>query len=472
MDSEGRADLHRLFYPRSIAVVGASPNMGGGGKIPYYQILKLAGYPGPIYPVNPAHREIDGQKVYASLDEVPESVDLAICLVPWRFALATVEAAARKGVGFVHFFTSGFSEIGNRDLEAALLRAARQGGTRIVGPNCLGVHCSESRVTFDPTLRVEGSGSVAFLGQSGGVTNNFTRLACARKLGLNKAVSYGNQIDLGVEDFLRFFARDDAIRAVAAYIEDVKNGGAFLAALAEIASHKPVVILKGGATREGAEAAASHTGAMAGEHPIWSAVLRQRGCIQVHTEEQMVDLVMLATSAKVPQGTRLGYLGAGGGTSVLFADLAVGAGCSLPELSRRVQDLISEKIPNVNTSTRNPVDLGAFGFNAEVTVHALRAVDSEEQLDVIVLYLSLDLLRLFETSKVESGLRAIAACARELSKPVVPVFFRAAEDHPRVEQVRLLALTIFREARLPMYNNLEEAVQAVRLILAWSRKRE
>jgi len=464
-------DLKRLFYPRSVAVVGASPNMGGGGKMPYYQILKLAGYPGPIYPVNPAHREIDGQRVYASLEEIPESVDLAICLVPWRLALATVEAAARKGIGFLHFFTSGFSEIGNRELEESLVAAARKGGTRIVGPNCLGVHCAESRLTFDPTLKVQGAANVAFLGQSGGVTNNFTRLACSRKLGLNKAVSYGNQIDLRVEDFLNFLAEDDAVQVVAAYIEDIKDGGAFLSALARISPRKAVVILKGGVTEEGAGAAASHTGAMAGRHPIWSAVLRQHGCMEAHTEEQLVDLVMLATSEKIPRGTRLGYLGAGGGTSVLFADLAIGAGCSMPELSAKTQELISEKIPNVNTSTRNPVDLGAFGFNSEVIVHSMRAVDQEERIDVIVIYLSLDLLRLFETSKVESGLKAIAAGARELSKPVVPVLFRAAEDNPRVEQLRQLALTVFRQASLPMYNNLEEAVNAIRLILVWSRKR-
>ncbi len=124
-------DLYRLFYPRSIAVVGASPNLAGGGKLPFYQILKIAGYAGPIYPVNPTHKEIDGEKVYPSLDDVPEPVDLAICTVPMRQALPTVEAAARLQIPFVHFFTSGFSEIGNRDLEEAMVAAARKGGTRI-----------------------------------------------------------------------------------------------------------------------------------------------------------------------------------------------------------------------------------------------------------------------------------------------------------------------------------------------------
>ena len=471
MKQEERSlDLHRLFYPRSIAVVGASPKLGGGGKIPFYQILKLTGYPGSLYPVNPAHKEIDGEKVFPSLEDVPDGVDLALCSVPARFALKTVEVAAKKDVGFLHFFTSGFSEMGKKDLEEAMIRAARKGKTRIVGPNCLGVHCTESKVTFDPTLRQKGPGNVAFLGQSGGVTNNVTRMICARQMGINKAVSYGNQIDLRVEDFLGYLARDDTIRTVAAYIEDIKDGRAFLKSLSELTANKPVVILKGGVTEEGARAAESHTGAMAGRQAVWSAVMRQFRCIEVETQKQMVDLVMLASSEKIPRGTRLGYLGAGGGTSVLFTDLAVKAGLSLPELSRRAQDLISEKIPDVNTSTRNPVDLGAFGFSPEVMTHSMRAVDTEENIDGIILYMTLDLLRLFEAKQVETGLHAIASCAREVSKPVIPIMAKAAEGHPRLEELRAMAFGIFQENGIAMYNSIQETVNAIRSILQWSSK--
>jgi acetyl-CoA synthetase (ADP-forming)/acetyltransferase len=247
--------LQHLFYPRSIAVVGASPAMTTG-RMPFFQILKGTGYQGAVYPVNPAHKEIDGQPVYPSLAEIPEGVDLAVCLVPARFALETLELAVKKRIRFVHFFTSGFSEVGNQDLEAKMLQLARSGETRIVGPNCLGVHCAESGVSFDPTLEQEGLGTVAFLGQSGGVTNNFMRMACARKIAINKAVSYGNQIDLAVEDFLDYFADDDEIRVIAAYIEDVKDRSAFLRAVRKITPTKPLIILKGGVTREGAEAGA------------------------------------------------------------------------------------------------------------------------------------------------------------------------------------------------------------------------
>ena len=463
--------LKHLFYPRSIAVVGASPDMATG-RMPFFQILKSTGYEGEVYPVNPSHEEINGQRVYPSLAEVPDGVDLAVCLVPSRFAMDTLEIAVDKGVRFVHFFTSGFSEVGKTDLEEAMIRVAREGGTRIVGPNCLGVHCAESGVTFDPTVEQEGHGTVAFLGQSGGVTNNFMRMANARGIGINKAVSFGNQMDLTVAEFLEYFADDDGIRVIAAYIEDIKDSGTFLRALKRITPTKPVIILKGGVTGEGAEAAASHTGAMAGDYSIWSAAMRQHRCIEVHTERQMVDVVMLAMSEKLPAGPRIGYLGAGGGTSVLFTDLAASAGFSIPELSEKTQKSIGGTIPDVNTSTRNPVDLGAAGFDYNITTHAMKEMDRDENIDFIIIYLSLDFLNLFERKRLEEGLHAIGAEAEGLAKPVIPVLAKAADHKPRLEEIRLLALTIFRGAGLSMYNDLEDAVAAVRAILPWSLSRK
>ncbi len=461
-------DFKHLFYPRRIAVVGASPGMATG-RMPFFQILRSTGYAGEVYPVNPSHEEIDGQRVYPSLAEVPEGVDLCVCLVPFRFALDTLEQAVEKGVPFVHFFTSGFSEVGRTDLEEAMLRIAGKGPTRILGPNCLGVHCAESGVTFDPTVEQDGHGTVGFLGQSGGVTNNFMRMASARGIGINKAVSFGNQMDLTVEELMVCLAEDEEIRVIAAYIEDIKNSKTFLRALKRITPVKPVIILKGGVTGEGAEAAASHTGAMAGNYSIWSAAMRQHRCIEVYTERQMVDSAMLVSAKRIPAGPRIGYLGAGGGTSVLFTDLAASAGFSIPELATETRKSIGASIPGVNTSTRNPVDLGAAGVESRIMTHAMREVDRDHNVDFIIFYLSLDYLNLFERERVEEGLRAIGSEAEGLAKPVIPVLVKSADNKPRLEELRLLALSIFREAGLSMYTDLEDAVKAVRAVLPWSR---
>ncbi|MBI9076649.1 MAG: CoA-binding protein [Desulfatibacillum sp.] len=463
-------DLRRLFYPEKIAVVGASPGFDGG-KMPFFQFLQFLGYKGALYPVNPAHKEISGVKAYPSLDDVPEAVDLVIAQIPARYALDTVRAAGRKGVPFIHFFTSGFSEVGNKDLEVELVETAHACNVRLVGPNCIGVLCAESRITFNMDFKPNGPANVAFMGQSGGVSDNFVRMSQSRKIKLNKAVSYGNQADLRMEDFLAYFARDTEIEAVAAYVEDVKNGPAFLEALSLATRTKPVILLKGGSTRRGAKAAASHTGAMAGDFKIFSSVVGQKGGIIVDTFEQMMDLMMLATSSRLPKGARVGFLGAGGGTSVCFTDLAAKAGLEMPTLSRVTQDRISEKIPNVNTSTANPVDLGAFGFDFGIMAHTMLAMDQDENIDVIMPYFSLDFITSFAPHLASSGPGIILDAVNKMNKPVIPILSKFAEDVLEMEKVRIEMFSLLREGGLAVFNTIQDCVYATAAMLKWSHGR-
>ncbi len=461
-------DLKRLFYPKSIAVIGASPNIGGG-KLPYYQLIKLAGYRGNIYPVNPKYQDINGEKVYASLDDLPEPIDLAIASVPAKMALETVESAARNKVGFLHFFTSGFSEVGNYELERDMLKAAKAGGTRIIGPNCIGIHCTEAGITCDlPKSPIKGIGNVAFLGQSGGMTHNFMRMAHSRYIELNKIVSYGNQIDLKVEDYLEFFADDDTVKAVAAYIEDIKDMGRFMKALSRTTRKKPVIILKGGATEDGARAAASHTGAMAVRNDVWSAMMRQYGGVEAHNFEHLVDLTMMAVAGKIPSGNRLGFLGAGGGTSVLFTDFATRKGLVLPELDQDTQATISQKISNVNTSTVNPVDLGFYGFDFHIMAHTVEAMAKDDHVDVIIPYFSLDFITSFQSDQLESGPYAIVDASRSCNKPIVPILSRFTENIIDVETVRIKLTEMFRKAGMAVFSTPQDAIASISGILRWN----
>jgi acyl-CoA synthetase (NDP forming) len=460
--------LKRLFYPESIAVIGASPNLGGG-KLPYYQVLLLAGYKGRLYPVNPKHQDINGVKVYPSLDDLPESVDLAIASVPVKLALETVEAAARKGVRFLHFFTSGFSEVGNSELEKKMLEAARAGGTRIVGPNCIGIHCTEAGVACDlPKSPIKGVGNVGFLGQSGGMSNNFMRMAHSRYIELNKVASYGNQIDLKVEDYLEYFADDPTIKAVAAYIEDIKDMPRFMRALAMTTPKKPVIILKGGTTEKGAKAAQSHTGALAVRNDIWSAMVRQHGGIEARNFEHLVDLTMMAVASRLPAGNRLGFLGAGGGTSVLFTDFASGQDLVLPELHRETQDRISLRISNVNTSTTNPVDLGFYGFDFTVMAHTIEAMAEDDNVDCIIPYFSLDFITSFQSDQIDSGPSAIVEACRKTDKPVIPILSKFTENILDVETVRIKITAAFRKAGMAVFNTPQDAISSIGSILRWN----
>ncbi len=469
-----KMDLTKLFYPESVAVIGASANMGGG-KIPYFLLLQGGGYKGKLYPVNPKYSEINGVKAYASIDELPEGVDYAIVAAPVQQSMDIIKSAARKQIKFIHFFTSGFGETGNYDLEKDLVKEAHRGGTRIIGPNCVGVHCTESKLSFGYGLEQNNHspGNVAFLGQSGGVTGNFTGMALTRRIHVNKIVSYGNQIDVRVEDYLNYFADDRNITLIACYIEDIKDAKAFLRALRKTTEKKPVIILKGGTTAQGSVAAASHTGAMASDYRIWSSAIRQHGGVLVDNFDQMMNLVMLGTGRKPLRGKRLGFLGAGGGVSVMFTDMAIQEGLSLPQLQERTQRMIAEKIKGVNTSTMNPVDLGAYGFDFNVMSHTMKALDQDDNIDIIIPYFSVDyILRAVLLLNAQNSQQTIVEMAEAIKKPVIPILTRFTEDSIDIEKTRIDTFSTLRNAEFPVFSNIQDAVYSISKYFEWAEKRE
>ena len=464
-------NLDLLFYPKSVAVIGASDNLGGG-KLPYFQILQANGFAGALYPVNPRRAEVCGVKAYASIDDISGPVDFALVAAPVEQSIDIVKAAVRKGIKFIHFFTSGFGETGNLKLEKDLVREARKGHLRIVGPNCIGVQCFESKLSFRLTKAQEQPGTIAFLGQSGGITSSFVAMATTRGIWLNKVVSFGNQIDLRLEDYLEYLADDDKIRLVACYVEDIKDANKFLKTLRRATAKKPVIILKGGKTELGSKAAASHTGAMASNYTIWAAAVRQHGGLLVDTFEELMDLAMLGTAKKFPRGRRVGFLGAGGGVSVLFSDLAVTSGVVLPELRARTQQMIGEKIMGVNTSTTNPVDLGAFGFDLNVMLHTMIALDEDDGIDVIVPYFSVEYIMHAEIFlNVKNSADTILQMAEQIKKPVIPVLSCFSENDLEAERVRISTFNALRKAGFPVYSKMQEALYVIETYFEWAEKR-
>jgi len=269
---------------------------------------------------------------------------------------------------------------------------------------------------------------------------------------------------------MEYFAKDDDIKVIGAYIEDIKNTNAFLKVLGEITSKKPVVILKGGSTKAGSRAAMSHTGAMAGDNKIWGAAMRQYKCIEVENQEDLVNVLMMASAQKLPAGKNIGFMGGGGGTSVLFTDLAEKADLEIPVLSDKTREKIASKIPDVNTSTVNPVDLGAYGFNFDVLIHTMEALDKDENINVIVAFFALDFFALFSKEVIHGGMNKMAEAAAALSKPVVIISSKPAEDNVRLEELRMETLDIFRPKGIPVYLTLQEATNAISKVLNWKLK--
>ena len=287
-------DLEFLFHPQSIAIAGVKDvNIKFNPGLMFLEALIKFGYKGRLYPLNPGGGEVLGLKVYKNVQEIPDPVDYIISAIPAKNTPQLVADAAAKGVKAIHFFTSGFGEIENIEgekLQAEILTLARRGGVRIIGPNCLGLYCPQSGLTFNPEVSQE-IGSVGMISQSGGNASHAIAEGNTRGIHFSKVISMGNGADLNESDYLEYLTHDPETKIITAYLEGIKEGPRFLKALKAAAKIKPVIIFKVGNSESGAEAAASHTTALAGSSRVWEGLLRQAGAIQVHSIEEMIDVV-------------------------------------------------------------------------------------------------------------------------------------------------------------------------------------
>lgn len=354
-------DLSRLFRPRSIAVVGASSTVDSPGH-DYVQSLVDFAFPGPVYPVSRRAEPVAGIESYPSLSDVPGEVDLVISCIPASGVLALVDEAAARGVRFLHLFTGRFSETGDASaaaLEAELAQKVEAAGIRMLGPNCMGLYVPGSGIAFRPDLPRQ-QGNVAFLSQSGNNAVEVIVRGSARGLAFGKVVNYGNGVDLTPGEMLAYLAEDDETAVIGAYVEGVPDGRGFFEGLRAAAQRKPVIIHKAGRTSAGARAAASHTAALAGANAIWSAALRQAGAVQVRSQEDLVDAMLVASKllggARRLHGRRIAVVGGGGGRSVQSADACEEAGFAVPPLPEALRDKVRERAPGLADWIANPVD--------------------------------------------------------------------------------------------------------------------
>jgi len=358
-DSSERSNLEYVFSPRSMAVVGLSPDPHGTWLNQVYLQAPLnAGFKGPVYPINLKGGYIGKLRVYASLRDLPGPVDYVISCVPAQRTPDLLEDCRAAGVKVVQLYTAGFSETGQDDgieLQNRLLDIARRGRLRLIGPNCMGVYCPSSGMSFSPDFPKE-PGNIGLLCQSGGNAIYLIRNGAARGLRFSKVISYGNACDVNECDILEYLADDPETKVIAAYIEGATDGKRFVGALNKAASAKPVVIYKGGYTEAGTRAAASHTGAMAGSQGIWDGVIRQAGAIRVNSIEEMADTLMGLLRMKPLGGLNTCVVGVGGGASVLASDELEKAGLKLPPIPVPLQERMQQIIPPAGGMLRNPID--------------------------------------------------------------------------------------------------------------------
>jgi acyl-CoA synthetase (NDP forming) len=353
-----RLDLGPFFEPRGVALVGArrSPGFGYGTPI----VLKRQGWEDRLYLVNPKGGELHGMKVYESLADVPDPVDLAVIIVPAPAVPDVIEKAGQRGIRHAIIESAGFAEVGpeGRALQDKVLDAARRNGIRIIGPNCVGVvNTSNKFSTVEVIDEAMAPGPVAVIAQSGVFGTVLLDMLHHYGLTISKAVTLGNRMDITESDVLDYFSEDPATRVVMMYLEGAADGRRLRESLEAITPRKPVLVLKTGRTAQGSAATASHTASLSGEDQMYDALFKQTGTIRADTLEELVEMSRAFATQQLPKGRRLGIVTSSGSLGVMATDAAVARGLEVPELSEFARDKIKAQAP-AWMNVRNPVDVG------------------------------------------------------------------------------------------------------------------
>jgi acyl-CoA synthetase (NDP forming) len=378
------AELDPMFHPRSLAIIGASGKPGKIGRVLMDRFLE-AGFQ-KLYPVNPGESEILGTKAYRSILEIPDPVDMAIVLTPTDSAPKAVEECAAKGVKTIVITTSGFGEAGEKGkaVQQEMVRVARAGGARVIGPNCVGIYCPASKLPFLLGPGME-PGSVGVVSQSGFFADYLTLTATGNGIKFSKAISCGNEADLTATDFLEYLGEDPETETIVAYLEGTADGRRLCHVAKEISKKKPIILWKGGITEAGARAAISHTGALAGSGRIWEGALRQAGIITVASFEEALDCLYAFHLHPLPRGKRIGIISGPGGTAVGTTDRCFQLGLEVPQFSQDTIEKLRKVMPPVGGSINNPIDLSlASMVLPRIFKDALSIAAQDENIDMLL----------------------------------------------------------------------------------------
>ena len=377
-------ELERIFYPRGVAVVGASNREGNFGRF-FLDGFRQMGFE-RLFVVHPEEKEVLGVKAYPRLKDIPGEVDLAVVVSPQETVPEVIGECVEKGVKGVVIFTAGFGEKSaeGRRLERELVDIARRGHTRIIGPNCQGIYCPASRVTHFGGLSGE-SGTVAMISHSGSLSAVLPMAAIGQGIRFSKVVSCGNECDLNAVDLLEYLGQDPETEIIIAYLEGVKDGARFCRLARSISKGKPIILWKGGTTERGGRAAASHTGALSGSNEVWQAVFAQTGIISAQSSEELMDYLQAFYFLPIPEGNRVAIVSGPGGPAVATSDACIEAGLELAELSPHTRRKIAGIIPPVGTSTDNPIDLGmGSGFAPQWYTDSIGVLGEDKGVDLLL----------------------------------------------------------------------------------------
>jgi acetyl coenzyme A synthetase (ADP forming)-like protein len=353
--SEILAAMQRIMNPRSVAVIGASAEDGKIGNSVMKNLIN-GGYQGAILPIHPKAEEILGRKAYPSVLKVHEEIDVAVFAIPAKFCAAAMQEVGQKKIPGAVMIPSGFAEIGEQALQDELLGVARKHNVRVMGPNIYGFYYTPQNLCATFCTPYDVKGKVALSSQSGGVGMSIIGFSRSTKMGVSAIVGLGNKSDLDEDDLLTYFEQDDNTQVIAMHCEDLKDGRSFAEIASRVSKKKPVVVLKAGRTALGARAAASHTGALAGNDKIYDDVLRQCGVVRAKSLNDMLQFARGLQVLPNPKGENVVIITGAGGSGVLLSDACVDNGLSLMKMPPDLDAAFRKFIPPFGAAG-NPIDI-------------------------------------------------------------------------------------------------------------------
>ena len=349
------AAMQRIMNPRSVAVIGASPEDGKIGNSVMKNLIN-GGYQGAIYPIHPKAAEILGRKAYPRVLDVHDEIDVAVFAIPAKFCAAAMEEVGQKQIPGAVMIPSGFAEVGEQALQDELVGVARRYNVRVMGPNIYGFYYTPQNLCATFCTPYDVKGKVALSSQSGGVGMSIIGFSRTTRMGVSAIVGLGNKSDLDEDDLLTYFEQDDNTQVIAMHCEDLKDGRSFAEVAKRVSKNKPIVVLKAGRTALGARAAASHTGALAGNDKIYEDVLRQCGVIRAKSLNDMLQFARGLQVLPTPKGENVVIITGAGGSGVLLSDACVDNGLALMKFSPDIDAAFRKFIPPFGAAG-NPVDI-------------------------------------------------------------------------------------------------------------------
>jgi acetyl coenzyme A synthetase (ADP forming)-like protein len=433
--------LSKFFQPSSVAIIGATPKEGKVGRAILENFIKR--FNGRIYPVNPGYDEVLGLKCYRSIKEIPETPDLGVIAIPALQVPQALRELGEKGTKAVIIISGGFRETGTKEgeaLEEELIKISREYGIRVIGPNCIGVYDNWSGVDtfFTQKMKKPPRGYVAFISQSGAFATALMDWMAYHGIGVSRAISYGNKIDVDDVDLLEYLGEDDKTKVVLMYIEGIKEsrGRLFIETARRVSLKKPVVVYKAGKTSRGGRAAASHTAAMAGDYSVYRAAFKQAGLIEVDSFDEMMDFVRIFLDQPLMRGNRVYIVTDAGGVGVMLTDALTSVGFEVPVTPPELREKLRSILPP-HCIVDNPIDLTG-DTDDERYIRVLEVLSQREDVDAIVV------VALPQVPGIKGiFVDYIAKTKEETGKPVVALTIGSEASMETAKKLQEKGVTVF-----------------------------